>query len=367
MRHSGHSSHSSKKMRKRDILIYVGILIAVLALVIGLTKLIEHFNEVRFSYYYEDEEYPEEGQYSGGEVILDESDVNMPQDEGKPTEAVSETELTSTSHTGLYNSNIKNILLIGVDKYELKEEDLFRRAGQSDVIMVLSMNMKTKEYFIVTINRDLAVPVENYSTIGESYGFVTEQIALSYAYGDGTRLSGRNTMKSVNLLLGDIPFLGYVAAPISIISTLADAVDGVPVLIEDDFTGVDDTLIQGEVAVLRGAHAETFCRARKAMKNDPYNEFRMTRQLAFATSFMDRAKSTLSAKQAVKLYDKMTDIIQTDMGKSDITKWIANAYDYEFKGFYRIDGEYGEMMHDAPSMVVDYDQVNELVQELYYK
>lgn len=293
--------------------------------------------------------------------------IDLSSDTGKPEEAVSEDELEDWGPEGTYNNNIKNILLLGIDKPELGEQKFYRTAGQSDVMMVLSMNMKTKEYFIVTINRDLAVPVENYSAIGESYGFVTEQICLAYAYGDGTRISGNNAMKSVHFLLGDdVPFLGYIAAPFSIVSIMADAVDGVPVVIEDDFTGVDDTFKIGQTVVLRGKHAETFCRARYYMKTSYNNENRMTRQIAFCTSFINKAKSTLTAKQAVQMYDDLMDMMVTDMGKKDITKWILNAYDYTFKGFYRIDGEYGELQHNANSMIVDKEAVKALVNELYF-
>ena len=347
-----------KKLRKRDVLIFAVILALILLIVFGAAKLIEKSNG---SKHRNDSDIDSQADDEPGEL-------EIPEDEGRPDGAVDEADLTTWKADGSYDNNIKNILLIGVDRPVLEEQDIYRVAGQSDVIMVLSMNMKTKEYFLISINRDLAVPVENYSYIGESYGFVTEQIALAYSYGDGTRQSGRNVLKSVKLLLGDdVPFLGFIAAPFSVVSTLADAVDGVPVLIEDDFSGVDDTFVMGETVVLRGEHAETFCRARKNMKTSYYNENRMTRQIAFCESFIQKAKETMTAKELVNLYDDMMDTTISDMGKQDITKWILNAYDYTFKGFYRIDGEYGEDMHDAPTMVVDEDAVRELVTSLYYK
>lgn len=300
------------------------------------------------------------------------AELIMPDDTGRPAEAKPASEVESDveedySASG-YNNNIKNIVLIGVDRYELGEQPTFRSAGQSDTVMILSFDLRKKEYFFISVNRDLDVPVENFSLIGESYGFVNEQIALAYAYGDGTSISGKNVIKSLNCLFDNrIPFQGFIAAPMTIISTLADAVDGVPVEIVDDFTGVDDTLKKGEVAVLRGEHAEKYIRARKYMKKDPYNEFRMTRQFAFCESFINKAKTTMTAKQLVSLYEDVMDMMVTNIGKNEITKWIATIYDYDFKGFYRIDGEYGELKHNAPTVIPDPDEVTELLDDLYFK
>ena len=299
--------------------------------------------------------------------------LTMPDDEGAPAEAKSAEELEDEipddySITG-YNNNIKNIVLIGVDIPKLGKNTYYRTGGQSDTVMILSMNLKAKEYFLVSINRDLVVPVENFSKYGDSYGFVDEQIALAYAYGDGSRESGKNVIKSLNYLFAEtVPFLGYVAAPTTIIGTLADAVDGVPVLIVDDFSGVDDSLKIGEVANLKGEQAERYIRARKYMKNDPYNEFRMTRQFAFCEAFINKAKTTMTAKQLISVYEDVMGMLMTDMGKSDVTKWIATLYDYDFKGFYRLDGEYADyLLHNAPCRYIGTKEVMELVTELYYK
>lgn len=303
-------------------------------------------------------------------------ELTMPADTGKPADAKSEDEVKAEREelpddyaTNGYNNNIKNIVLLGVDRREIFESDYFRSGGQSDAIMILSMNLKTKEYWIVSINRDIAVPVENYSIIGESYGFVDEQICLAYAYGDGSRLSGRNTIKSLNFLLSDsLPFLGFIAAPMSLVGTLADAVDGVPVDIVDDFGDIDETFVKGTTVVLRGEHAEKYIRARKYMADDPYNAARMTRQFAFGESFINKVKTTMTANQFINLYEDVMSTLVSDMGKADITKWILTAYDYEFKGFYRIDGHRreGELKHNAPFNDIDLKEVQTIL-DMYFK
>ncbi len=302
-------------------------------------------------------------------------DIVMPEDTGAPPDARPVAVTTKAgselpddySETG-YNHNIKNIVLLGIDKQELGENPIFRTGGQCDVILIVSMNLKTNEYFILDINRDLCVPVENYSNIGYSYGFVDEQIELSYGYGDGSRVSGRNTLKSLHALLGDeISFEGFIAAPIPIVRVLADAVGGVEVTIKDNFEGVEDDFKMGETVLLKGAQAETFVRARMLMPDNTQNAARMTRQIDFMTSFVKKAKATMTANQAVEMFDDIMDMVVTDMGQSEITKWILTGYDYTFTGFHRIDGTEGERKNNARCTYPDYDEVHELVQELYYK
>lgn len=306
-------------------------------------------------------------------------DLVMPEDTGAPpdarpvavttkaTEAAEVTIPDNYSSTG-YNHNIKNIVLLGIDKEELGENPIFRTGGQCDLILIVSLNLKTNEYFILDINRDLCVPVENYSNVGYSYGFVDEQIELSYGYGDGSRLSGRNTLQSLHALLGDeLSFEGFIAAPIPIVRVLADAVGGVEVTIKDNFEGVEDDFKIGETVLLKGAQAETFVRSRMLMPDDTHNAARMTRQIDFMTSFVKKAKETLTADEAVDMFNDIMDMTVTDMSASEITKWILTGYDYQFKGFYRIDGTEGERKNGARCTYPDYDEVNALVHELYYK
>lgn len=352
-----------KKLRKRDILIWIIVIVAALAAVIIAAEMIENIPRNKPS---EDSAADDEEKIPPQVVS---GDIGIDEDNGVPEGVVPTDQVSAEGeYTGKYNNNIKNILILGIDKQELEESDYYRMGGQSDVIMILSLNLKTKEYFILSVNRDLSVPVENFAYDGSSYGVVDEQIALSYAYGDGGKASGRNVMRSLQwLLTDDINFMGYIAAPIPIVRTLADAVGGVEVTIEDDFTGVDEDLVMGETVVLTGEHAENFVRARMMMKESNTNAMRMDRQIAFMESFMKKAKETMTADQIVDLYSDILDMVKTDMGTSDITKWILNCYDYKFNGFYRLNGTSGPEKHNARCTYREPEIIHDMVQELYYE
>lgn len=417
-----------KQLRKRDILIFVVAIAAVAFIVFGATQLVEHFSKrTKRDFRPIDPNATTSAPETEPEIVtpdttldpeplavttapttteaepsettpVDSDDpdtttsapaadapetttsvkaqaLTMPEDTGKPSDAKSKEEMEeeleeiadSYAANG-YNNNIKNIVLLGIDREALYEYDVFRSGGQSDSIMILSLNMKTKECWIVSVNRDLSVPVENYSYIGESYGFVEEQICLAYAYGDGSRLSGKNVIKSLNFLFNDqLPYLGFISAPLPIIGTLADAVDGVPVEIKEDMTVIDPEFVDGAKLELKGKQAERYVRARFALGQK--NVHRMTRQFEFGEAFIKKAKSTMTANQLVSLYESLMSSTLSDMGKSDITKWILTAYDYDFKGFYRIDGvqhKGGELKHKATYNDVVKSEVDDIL-AMYFK
>lgn len=345
-----------KKMRKRDMLFWGLAIVGALIVVVAAAALIEHFEP----------EIEDDG-IGDSQTEFDISDIDIMEDSGAPEGARNPDEELSNKYEAEYNRSLENFVLLGIDKQELGESDYYRTGGQSDVITVLSINPDTKEYFLLLVNRDLAVPVENYATNGGSYGVVDEQIALSYAYGDGGRASGRNVEKSLNWLLGeDIKFSGYIAAPIPIVGKVADGVGGVEVTVKDDFSGVDDTLIVGETVNLTGIHAENYVRARMYMKESNTNALRMNRQIEFMESFINKAKTEMTAQQLIDLYADVLDMVVTDMSNSEITGLILNCHDYKLSGVYRIDGTEGERLHDARCTYYDPEEVKELVLSLYY-
>ena len=69
------------------------------------------------------------------------------------------------------------------------------------------------------------------------------------------------------------------------VKVLNDAVGGVNVLVSDDFSEVDPSIVQGEM-ILRGDQALTFIRARKDVGTQ-LNVSRMERQQVYMKSFFN--------------------------------------------------------------------------------
>lgn len=277
-----------------------------------------------------------------------------------------------------YNNDIKNIVFLGTDRNSVGENYFYRTGGQSDTIMILSMDLKKKEYFVVIVNRNMVVPVQTYDRYGQSLGIENQQICLAHAYGDGSRVSAFNTLLSLSSLLGeDIKYLGFIEMPMTNIGPINDLFGGVTVTIEDDFSGLYNSggkpwaainsvdFAKGNSVTLKGDQAEAYLRARNGMDNIS-NTARMRRQKTYLAALKTKIKSEMSAKQLLDIYDKTLDMTMTDMGKKDITKWITAIYDYDFKDFYYLQGIEGERVMNASAYYPDEAEL-EAIQRLYYK
>lgn len=278
-----------------------------------------------------------------------------------------------------YNPNIKNIVFLGTDRSDVGENYFYRSGGQSDTIMLFSMDMKKKEYFVVIVNRNMAVPVQTYDRYGNSLGIEEQQICLAHAYGDGSKVSAYNTVLSLSSVLGsDIKYQGFIEMPMANIGPINDLFGGVTVTIEDDFSGYynDNTkpfasvnsadFAIGKTITLKGDQAQAYLRARYKMYDDTSNTARMRRQKAYLTSLRNKIKSEMSGKELVSIYENILDLTMTDMSKAEITKWILEVYDYEFKGFYELKGIEGEKIGGARAYYPDQEETDS-IKRLYYK
>lgn len=72
---------------------------------------------------------------------------------------------------------------------------------------------------------------------GNEMGAFTGQLALQYAYADGQEKSCSLVIGQVaDILKNEVPINGYVAMNLSCIGTVNDAVGGVTVEMDDDYT-----------------------------------------------------------------------------------------------------------------------------------
>ncbi|MEI2718881.1 MAG: LCP family protein [Gemmatimonadales bacterium] len=78
------------------------------------------------------------------------------------------------------------------------------------------------------------------------------QISLQHGFGDGGEQSARLTADAVSKLFGGMPVDFYIALDMDAISTLNDALGGVEVKVEDDFSALDPAMAQGSTIRLTG-------------------------------------------------------------------------------------------------------------------
>ena len=270
-----------------------------------------------------------------------------------------------------YDDNVSTFLVIGVDDNDNEDEevldDLNRNSGQSDFLMLVVFNNATKTYKIIQINRDTMTEIRCIDQDGNISGTITEQISLSHTFGSGEQDSCENTVYSVSRLLYDVNIDNYMSITMDVVPILNDIAGGVDVLVEDDFTGVDNTLTMGETVHLEGEHALIFIRARRQLVDDS-NESRMRRQHVYLTALRTALKEKFlhDPTFAITAYNTISDYTVTDLNFYDIALLAFKLATYEYEGVITPSGEFIE---DDRYMefYVDDGELADLVIDLFYK
>lgn len=174
-----------------------------------------------------------------------------------------------------------SVLLIGTDQ-RADEED---GTGRADALMVVTVNPKTGEAYVVSIPRDSYVDIPEYGN---------DKIAHAYSYG-GEEL----TIKTVEQFL-DIPIDYYVRLNFEGFEQLVDAMGGVTVYNDFAFEQFDCYYPEGELH-LNGHEALNYCRMRKS---DPEGDFgRQERQAEVIASLIESAKEMDSVNDVVAVFE----------------------------------------------------------------
>lgn len=229
-----------------------------------------------------------------------------------------------------YNTDLRNILFLGVDKTNPLTEQTPSHAGQADCLILLCMDTKTKTTKMLSISRDSMTEVKIYGTGGSLVGTQTMQVAAQYAYGDGKKKSCLLTKEAVSKLLYGIPIRSYMALDISGISPIVDALGGLPVTLSSDWTWIDPTFTAGKSLTLNGEMTTKLVRSRDTSLVDSNND-RMVRQNLFLHAFIKQVQTKAGGSSAI--YDLMLNAgrsyLETDIQDDEIHSLSSYTFDEE--------------------------------------
>lgn len=267
--------------------------------------------------------------------------------------------------------DVESYLLIGLDKFTGADTADSHESGiQADFLIVLVFDNDSKQCTALQINRDTVTRVNMLSIGGTAVvASYNKQIALSYAYveDDNEKIRCGNTKDSVQYLLNGVKIDHYFAITMDGVIALNDLVGGVDVLVLDDFSGIDDTLVNGENITLRGEQALRYVRARKGME-DSSNIARMERQKQYVRALYEKLEACLEADEtfAVELAEEMTEHTVYDISEQKIQRLSEKYADYEFTGIKTFEGE-STVVDGFVEFHPDSDSVWEIVLSLFYK
>ena len=219
-----------------------------------------------------------------------------------------------------------NILLLGIDSRNGTQTEEVRFGDQADFILLLTVDKQNKRIIPIHIDRDTMTKVQIYGAFGDPAGTRVTQICLAQAFHSNAEEASQNTQKAVSDLLAGIPIDYYVTMNLNGIAEFNDAIGGVTVTLEDDFSQIDQSMKKGETICLKGVQAEIFVRNRTDV-SDGTNAMRMRRQRIYMDAAMDILLQKMEKEKNFigTLYDQLEPQLTTNMERGFL---INEAYKY---------------------------------------
>ncbi len=264
-----------------------------------------------------------------------------------------------------YNTNLINILFLGVDNTDmLTEDNLPGEAGQSDCIMILTLDKEKKEGRIIQIPRDTMTEIDLYDTSGNYSTTVTEQIATQYAYSIGGKSSCFATKKTVSELLYDLPIDGYLAMEYSSIAIVNDAIGGVEITVPKDYTMIDPAFEKGATLKLTGEQAHDYVRWRDTNASFSNND-RMERQVQYIPALINTIRDYVGedGDYYKKLYSLVEKYMLTDLSEDEIN--ALAEYELITSDIQYLPGE-GKKGEKYEEFYVDEKKLQKMLIEMFY-
>ncbi len=196
--------------------------------------------------------------------------------------------------------DLETVLLLGVDKFEGETPEGYINNQQADFLLLLVMDKQHETCTPIQLNRDTMTEIQILGVTGEPAGTFTGQLALAHTYGSGEEDSCENTALAVSNLLYGMEIDHYVSLTMDGVALLNDLVGGVTVEVLDDFSGIDDSLMQGEIVTLKGQQALTYVRSRGGME-DSSNLHRMERQRQYLAALQQQLKAAVRQEDGFTL------------------------------------------------------------------
>lgn len=277
----------------------------------------------------------------------------------QPAPTVASMEATSPK------KNLETILVMGLDKNERSEMlEGYVNKTQSDFLLLLVIDQENHSINSLHINRDTMTDITRLGVFGGAAGKYTAQIALAHAYGSGGSDSALNAVKAVSNFLGGVKIDHYMTFTMDSVALVNDMVGGVTVLIEDDFSEMDPSLVQGQEITLKGEQALHFVRGRTNVA-DGTNLNRMARQRQYMMGLYEKIMAAAAQDEAFpeKLVKKLADAFDTDLSVYQLDSLFDTLLECKMGEILTIEGENvrGEFME----FYADPDSVAQAVQTLF--
>lgn len=280
---------------------------------------------------------------------------------------------TSSKKTVEYNDeqyfprqDITVLMLMGIDEHgEVKASDSYTNTGENDMVALAVFDELDESYSVLVLNRDTMMDVHVLGLGGKDAGTIYAQLALAHTYGTGLEDSCENTVRTVSDFLYGLTVDYYVSMNMDAIAILNDAVGGVTVTVEDDFSKVDSSIPMGEVT-LSGEQALSFVQTRKDVA-DQMNISRMNRHEEYMENFVTAFNEKVKEDDTfiLKTYEDVSPYVVSDCSVNSLSAMLSRYADYTLKEIVTPAGE-NVLTEDYMEFHVDDKALEELVMNMFY-
>ena len=263
--------------------------------------------------------------------------------------------------------DLETVLLLGVDKFEGETPEGYVNNQQADFLLLLVMDKQHETCTPIQLNRDTMTQIQILGVTGEPAGTFTGQLALAHTYGSGEEDSCENTVLAVENLLYGIEINHYVSLTMDGVALLNDLVGGVPVEVLDDFSGIDDSLVQGETVTLQGQHALTYVRSRGGLE-DSSNLHRMERQRQYLAALQQQLKAAVRQEDGFTLdvLLQLNEYMVSDCTVDQLSELGNSLAAYQVSDILTTPGDAREG-EEFMEFTVDEDALQQLVLDVFYE
>lgn len=236
--------------------------------------------------------------------------------------------------------DIVTILVAGIDQTgPVQDSGTYNNSGEADMVALVILDQKTETVDVVALNRDTMLDMPILGIGGKEAGTFHGQLALAHTYGSGLEDSAENLKTTVSNFLYGVNIDYYMTMNMDAIALLNDAVGGVTVTVEEDFSAVTPSLPMGQVT-LNGEQALAFLRSRQGV-GDQLNLSRMERQEAYITAFVGQLRNKLDEDStfATTVYNQMAPYMVTDVSGNALLGLVRFYSDFSMGQIYSVQGE----------------------------
>lgn len=275
-----------------------------------------------------------------------------------------------------YNSNIINLLVLGIDDLDVvKEKEGLYYGGQSDAIYMLSLDTESKKFWLVQVPRDAVAIVDVYDENDNITMSYEAQITVQHGFGNGMEESNYRSAKAISRMFYGLPIHSVTSANMGGVIAVNDAIGGVTVQSLYTFTtygndyGTNETFIEGETYTLMGTSAYNYIHFRDITRMNTSSE-RLARQKQYLNNFFNSAWSTIAHNptKIIDIYNTAMNYIITDLSTTEMVTLVSEAAGCSFDGIYTLEGKVrdGQQVGESEHFDLDQDKLKEYLITNYY-